>query len=103
MNPNLFKGNPNLEAIFFEHNSLKNIDGNIFDPVKKLKFLSLSRNYLTEFPIDQFPKLDKLEKLHIFSNDLTDLDEQTLLEKFPILQQITMHNFRFRRTAGPVV
>lgn len=92
---NLFKENLNLSIIDFQNNNLKSIDGRMFEPVKQLSSLSLSENFLTQLPLGQFPTLKKMFQLHIHTNDLTNLDEQVLLQKFPNLTIILMHNNLF--------
>lgn len=92
---NIFEGSPNLDYISFEGNRLKTIDVSMFNPVKQLKELHLGENFLTEFPIQKFAKLANLTDLSIHSNNLSDLDEQGLVDKFPKLKKIYLQGNLF--------
>lgn len=92
---NLFEKNRDLYAVVLQNNHLKSIDGRMFAHLKSLTHLAVPENYLDEFPVYQFPVLDKLTSLYIYENDITDLDEQELLLKFPNLKHIYMHNNLF--------
>lgn len=89
---NLFEKNPNIVKISIQENNFQTIDPNIFLPVKKLNHLVLAENFFTHLPIEDFPIILSLERLDIYVNELTDLDEHGLLYKFPNLKMIYMHN-----------
>lgn len=92
LDPNTFDMNYNLENIILQNNSLTSIDGKMFQSVPNLKHLSVADNYLTDLPLKDFPKLERLTDLDIYVNDLRDLDDKELVQKFPNLKNIFMHN-----------
>lgn len=92
---NTFENNSELEYISIQENNFKSIDSMFYELPKKLKSLILAENYLTYFPIGEFPVVSTLERLDIYANQLTDLDEQEVLHKFPNLKKIFMHNNLF--------
>lgn len=95
LNQDLLITNQNLNEIDFQNNGLESINGKLFENLRLLTFLNVAENFLIEFPIHQFPVLDKLEYLFIHSNNLTDLDEHELLVKFPNLKYINLNNNLF--------
>lgn len=95
LDQNLFEGSPNLQYISFEQNRLKSINAKTFGPVKNLRELHLGKNLLAEFVMDNFPILQNLTHLSLHSNNLTDLDEQSFVQKFYNLQSIYLQNNLF--------
>lgn len=61
--------NTNLEYVNFDYADFKNgsllSSSHIYD-LKKLKFLNLSNNYLTDIDLDQFPVLERFQACHNF-------------------------------------
>lgn len=95
LDTDLFNQNQELTKIFFQNNRLKAVNGNVFNNLTQLSVLSFSENLLTDFDVRQFPLLEKLSHLYLHTNDLLDLDEQELVEKFPNLKEIFIHNNLF--------
>lgn len=91
----LFKENAQLGRVVFQNNKIKIIDGRMFENQLKLYELNIAQNQLIDFAMHGFPTLEKLETLYIHENDITDLDENELTNKFPNLKVIYMHNNLF--------
>lgn len=92
---NTFETNHELTQLILQNNSLRSFDGRMVEPLKKLRLLSVPDNFLTDLKFDQFPKLDKLTDFDIYGNNLRDLDVFVMLDKFPNLSSIYMHNNLF--------
>lgn len=85
---NRFKNNQNLESIDLHGNYLKEMDLSILIGLTSLVFLDVSRNRLQTFSVYKSPKLSLLRELGLQNNELTELNEQTIVQKFPNLETL---------------
>lgn len=90
-----FEMNQELKTLVLQDNFIRYFDGRVLNSLKKLRHLSLPENYLTELDLENFPTITTLIKLDLFSNNLKDLDPLLLLQKFPNLKVIYIHNNLF--------
>lgn len=94
LNSHLFERNYELQFLEMTGNhQMKQIDGAVLKFTKKLRELRLTSNELEQFSLESIPKLEYLKYLDLSCNYLTDLDENLLLEKFPVLKHVLLdHN-----------
>uniref|UniRef100_A0A8C6QY07 TIR domain-containing protein n=1 Tax=Nannospalax galili TaxID=1026970 RepID=A0A8C6QY07_NANGA len=73
---NSFEGLSNLETLLLSHNKITHIDKRAFVPLVKLKHLSLSRNFITNFSVvlEAVQHLPCLEYLDLTNNSIIYLD-----------------------------
>lgn len=95
INVQTFEMNYELQHLILQNNSLRYFDGRALSSLKKLRHLSLSDNFLRELDLSSFPVIETLTELDIYVNNLKDLDVFLLVEKFPNLKNIFMHNNLF--------
>lgn len=88
INPYLFVNNSKIRRIDFSYNKLKHIDVKMFRSTKNLEILLLINNYLFHFDVVGIPKLEKLRELYLNFNNLLDLDEKVLINRFPKLKRL---------------
>lgn len=88
----VFQRNQQLKTLNVQKNQLKTIKPEIFNGLSELRHLSLNDNYLRTFPVYEMTFLDSLETLQLDTNELTDLDEQEVLYKFPNLKLIYLND-----------
>lgn len=77
--------NVNIFRIYLDGNRIENLDcwlGNLVN----LTVLSVSANNLTEFNPEIIKENKKLKVLHLNSNDLSDVDVESLIENHPKLR-----------------
>lgn len=90
-----FRYNSALEAIHMQNNRLERIAPETFSHLKQLSILDFSENYLTGFPVFKMKEIPSLKKLFIDTNEITDLDEEQTLLKFPNLTVIYLNDNPF--------
>ena len=69
-NAEVFYDLTNIKVLNLSHNSLQDLDNNLFKHMGNLKVLDLSFNKLNNLPHDIFEVLEDLESLHINDNEL---------------------------------
>ncbi|XP_049986436.1 toll-like receptor 13 [Alexandromys fortis] len=71
-----FEGLPNLETLLLSHNQITHIHKRAFTPLVKLKYLSLSRNSITDLSVilEAVQYLPCLEHLDLTNNSIIYLD-----------------------------
>lgn len=92
LKPSLFKHNPRLRSLLLEGNMFKRLDMTVFNNLQKLEELRLYRNELEIFEIKNVTPLRKLDSLYLEYNQLMDVDEKEIIEKFPHLKEISLCN-----------
>lgn len=88
---NLFINNPEVIYISFSRNYLQFVNVKIFEPTKKLVRIDLDDNFLVHFNFRSMPVLQHLKVFFITNNNLLDMDEYAVLEKFPNLTKIVVY------------
>lgn len=88
---NLFKYNKEVQIITLERNVLKSLDRKQFSGLEKLGFLDVSGNYLEEFHVDSVTDTD-LSVLYLYSNDISYLNMESIIDALPNLQFIGYNN-----------
>lgn len=83
--PKTFLNNKNLYVINLSYNNIVEIDFKIFENLTILHELSLESNHLKSV---KFVNLKNLQLLYLSSNNLTDLDVDDILLKFPSLKAL---------------
>lgn len=81
----LFKNTPKILEIHLYENQLTELDPSLLRNTPALEKLSLSTNLLKEIRFDQMPRLEKLKELDVNYNELSDVDEFAVVDKFPAL------------------
>lgn len=93
-----FSNNKEIVRLELQSNRLRTIGdpslGDVYN-MPKLDMLLLYNNYLKEFHPIMFRFSHNLQQLNIVNNDISDIDEQEILERFPNLQY-------FAYTANPL-
>lgn len=83
LDPGLFQHNSKMKRIYLKRNHLITIDANLFNNSPWWEVISLEHNHLRNFPVENIIRLYDLEYLRLNNNDLKDIDETSLSDKFP--------------------
>lgn len=89
---NLFKNNPEITSIDFTNNKLRYVDVKLFEPTKNLLTVDLRGNLLVHFDFYSMPVLQTLNEFYIDGNNLFDIDENAVIQKFPRLNFFSIDN-----------
>lgn len=84
-----------LKEINVQSNKIYYIHPETFNHLANLEVLSLNENLLKKFPVDKMNRLEKLRLIYLDTNDLEDLDDELLVEKFPGLSTVYMDDNNF--------
>lgn len=88
IDPNIFTNNKNLESMDLHGNFLKKMNLLFMVGLTRLVFLDVSRNHLQSFSVYNSPKLTLLRDLYLQNNELTELNEQAIVQKLPNLEKL---------------
>lgn len=91
----VFKSTQPMQYLTFTDNKLTKISPIILEGLNELTYFSVHYNFLIEFPVHKIRQLFRLNALLVSENNLTDLDEQELIYKFPNLTSIQVASNRF--------
>lgn len=86
----LFAGNKELSTLILYDNKMSVLDPGIFACTPQLKSLVVAKNFLTEFPVDRIGGLTEVTSVNVQENLLEDLDDETMIERFPKLEQVSL-------------
>lgn len=95
LDKDVFQYNSALEAIHLQNNRVERIDPETFEHLNRLSIMDFSENYLTGFPVYKMKPVPSLKKLFLDSNEIMDLDEEQMVQKFPNLDVIYMNDNPF--------
>lgn len=87
-----FRYNTDLQLIDLAHNQLREVPRDLFYYNTKLEHLSLFDNLLRDFSFDTVKRCKELASINVASNDLSDLNEVTLLDNLPKLRDISYND-----------
>lgn len=90
-----FRYNYKLREINVQSNKIFYIHPETFNHLTNLEVLSINENSLKIFPLDKISRLEKLRTLYLDTNNLEDLDEDLMIEKFPALTTVYMDDNNF--------
>lgn len=85
---NLFKNSQNLEVIDLHGNYLQEVDLSLLEGLSNLMIFDVSRNRLQSFAAYKSPKLSMMHELYLQNNELTELNEHAIVQKFPNLEKL---------------
>lgn len=92
---NLFTSNAKLSYLHLGYNRITYVDVEAFRTTTALKFLYLSHNFLVHFNFGGMPRLASVLKIKLNHNNLLDLDEKAVLQKFPNMEGLHMEDNLF--------
>lgn len=95
VNRDIFKGNLGLRFISFSWNKITDIDMSTFSHLYLLEELALDNNKITVVDFQLVGDLSKMSILHLGSNQLIDLNEKVLLNRFSSLTKIYIEDNLF--------
>uniref|UniRef100_A0A336M474 CSON009498 protein n=1 Tax=Culicoides sonorensis TaxID=179676 RepID=A0A336M474_CULSO len=88
MEENLFANNHKLESINLRGNYLSKLDLSVLNGLSSLMVLDLSKNRLQSLSVYKSPKIETLRELLVQDNQLTELNENMIVKKYPNLERM---------------
>lgn len=95
LDKDVFKNLKNLYSLSLNNIGLRSLHIDTFDSLTQLYSLSLSGNHLYEFPVELLKSLKNVDQMWIQSNELSDIDENAIVEALPKLTELYLNDNDF--------
>lgn len=96
LSPDLFKNNQKLRYLDVDLNRFKEINVKVFEHTPIIEHLNFNDNQIKRFDVSEMPVLDKLKAIRLANNLISEVDEEEVVKKCPILREfIICPNERF--------